>query len=432
MRSLLALSLTLLLADLSTADPVPDYWPYCDATPPLDPKCCSEVALSGRNSGRSLFRRTEICPSDGYTKPCCTKERPVITLTSDSLPLQCGSKYTDTKSDAIFTIGTCPTLPSDVYSGHSTQCLHIAPSLDESIVGKVTDTSLQISKDPLNADNTPNGLGTWNGNKYCNKISGVCDVPLDVITYGSSTCPGPVYLAYHVSTTVGGTCFARSDPPLTINPKGRWFLYIKLDFTCTKECVENCCCKKPVETKQCGAGTAFGYNIKCDPTGILPCDYYLRSICTANRWGWWHEIPSASLPYTSDLYVGAGQNKLTNGYIVGTATLEKCPSDSTKICVTYKITKSGYSIAQAHVDVQCTKPTESKPPGPKELPCAPGDYEPFHETCPKDGSMWTASYDLKCDTYYAIFHAAITRSAPISDTCTAVNCLTYSDPSSGP
>jgi len=433
---------TFLIGFLLAGASVAHILPYCDEANP--PACCTNVPK--RRAARNLFARTgeeeeDTCPAGSFGDPCCpgsTSGPPEVS--NGKIDLQCGANFGDDPQDVddgvTFIVKTC-TLPQ------TGLCLVISSTP----VGTITDTHLHLSGSPLTGSNVPpNGLGNWNSNGYCTKLTGVCEVPLSAIMTllaTSNLCTAKLYAAYHISLSSGPTCFARGDRIGDPNAKpARWFMYVKISFTCPSGCGEKCCCKNPVEPptdKYCADGTAFGYNTVCPRSGTDPpdeptCPYYLQDR-DCKRWGWYHKIDS--LPYTSDLYVGAGHNNVeTKGHKVGTAEVELCDGGA-NYCVTYTM-DSGYHINAAHVEIQCSEivKKEGGKDGTQGYPCAPGSYN-IQSTCPiESGETWIGKTEA-CDPetpLWAIFHGAVTKKVspgdPLYATCSNVDC-SFQDPDPG-
>ncbi|KAF2677993.1 hypothetical protein K458DRAFT_423530 [Lentithecium fluviatile CBS 122367] len=126
--------------------------------------------------------------------------------------------------------------------------------------------------------------------------------------------------------------------------------YFELAYRCTA------CPTCQEVTKYCSFGTAFGYK---DPTLSKTLDSLSATGC--NRWGWYEQVPFASLAgLTGRLLVGAGLNDLSKATDVGSWTAVVAGG---KVSVTYQAS-TGYSLADVHVDVRCSLPTS----------CAPGRY----------------------------------------------------------
>jgi len=434
---------TFLVGLLLAAGSVADVLPYCDgAHRPTDPTCCTNV-LPKRRPVRNLFARVtnDTCPTNSFGDPCCTASAPgPPEVSNGKIDLQCGSKFGDDQQDVkdgvTFVVKTCTPPQTGL-------CLFISSTP----VGTISDTHLHLSASPLTGNNVPpNGLGNWNSNSYCTKLTGVCIIPLSDIAIlfpGSTLCGAKLYAAYHISLSSGPTCFARGD--LIGDPDARparWFMYVTISFTCPTVCTAKCCCKNPVEPppdKYCADGTAFGYNPVCDKSGTDPpvddpptCQYYLNDR-NCNRWGWYHKI--TSLPYESILYVGAAHNNvLTKGHKVGTAKVELCDG-GTNYCVTYTM-DPGYHISAAHVEIQCSEivKRQTGQGGTGGYPCAPGQYN-IKSSCPiGTGETWTGKI-AACPNgtpIWAIFHGAVTKKVSPGDpnyaTCSNVNCDTFQDP----
>jgi len=430
---------TFLIGLLLASGSIAHELPVCDDEhTPTNPDCCT-IAVPKRRAARNLFARTgedETCPADTFGDPCCTESAPGPPVVSNGkIDLQCGSKWNDDPQDVddgvTFIIKDCTPPQTGL-------CLVISSTP----VGTITDTHLHLSGSPLTGSNVPpNGLGNWNSNGYCTKLTGVCEVPLSAIMTilgTSNLCNNAkLYAAYHISLSSGPTCFARGDLIGDPNAKpARWFMYVTISFTCPDVCTAKCCCKNPDEPptdKYCADGTAFGYNPACKPRGTddpdgATCPYYLEDR-ECNRWGWYHKIDSLS--YSSDLYVGAGHNNIVDkGHKVGTATVELCDGGA-NYCVTYTM-DSGYHISAAHVEIRCTEITK-KTQG-SGFPCAPGSYN-IKSTCPiGSGETWTGKTEA-CDPetpIWAIFHGAVTKKALPGDTCSEVVCEDFQDPPDAP
>lgn len=411
-------STILSLTAIFTGYVLADTPPTCGTTGsniPVKPGCCPKApAKRLRRSAREIFARTDspTCPTPAfYGESCCTREFAKPTLVSSTFNLQCGANgAADIVNGAVkVEIVGCNT--ADDLDGEDTCILKVSSTP----AGTITDTHLEISTSAWTGTEYPgNAPASWTYTSYCDKTTGVCQVPFKKIKGGVSTlCDKKLYIAYHASTTDGTTSkTCTGDGTLIPGQSGkRWWEYLTLDFICPQTCVDWCCCEQPEQpeppkpsTKTCGMGTAFGYaNGAKNLNGLAACD--------ANRWGWYFATSQTSL--NGKLIVGAGGNDLTKGTPVGTWSSEV---EGSNIKFKYELydddTNGHFDLSSVHVYASCTEPAT----------CAPGRFT-F-----KDDDSLTGSSDTSfpntvkvaagtCSTYYLIFHATINKQIPSTDTC---------------
>jgi hypothetical protein len=181
--------------------------------------------------------------------------------------------------------------------------------------------------------------------------------------------------------------------------------YFELSYRCTA------CPTCPNVTEYCPFGTAFGYNAQSKALNTL-------SLNTCKRWGWYEDVPYASLPgITGSLYVGAGLNDISKATQVGTWSASV--SGGT-VAITYSLTSS-YDVVEVHVDVRCSLPQT----------CAPGQYvytNTAFSNNPATTTYTTPGIPIPCSSgdVYLIVHAKV--NSAISIPATATSTFTCSSP----
>ncbi|KAH7020830.1 uncharacterized protein B0I36DRAFT_333240 [Microdochium trichocladiopsis] len=166
--------------------------------------------------------------------------------------------------------------------------------------------------------------------------------------------------------------------------------------------------------KPCGFGTAFGYQ---NPYGNCKKSYTLntQSGQGCNRWGWYETPSSQDLRsgIGGPLYVGAGGNDISKAIDVGTWSAKL--NSQGRVVVTYAL-DAGYSLSEAHVDVECL-PIDK---------CAPGQYT-YNSGAIANLRTWTTSpipYPPSCsgnNKVALIVHAAVNKLTS-ANTCPAPKC----------
>lgn len=139
-----------------------------------------------------------------------------------------------------------------------------------------------------------------------------------------------------------------------------------------------------------GTGYVFTTNKKSNP------ENYASLKLTQNRWGWAGNV-TADGSYTFDIYAGAGLNKISNGTLVGSATITK---SGTSVSVSYNMA-SGYSMQEIHIYAGDFAPTT----------IAPGQYgyiQYFGDNAADYVTSHSASFDVadtNGDGVWIIAHA---------------------------
>lgn len=399
MSSIFSIALLAVLAFTSTAQAT-----GLD-TCPVDLACCVNPSI------RSLFRRTGT--GDCSTKTCCQTTTNVLT-TNTQKTLQCGKDSAKTSTVTV-TVEDCPTIADG-------KCIHVAYAN----VGTTTFTEVHLQIDDVPITNS--APGQFSFNSYCSitnlGMTADCWVPvskvLGVFTPPATTlCDKDIWVAAHATITDGNTCWGAGAP--IVQTAKNWAMNFKVSFTCPPVCTKSCCCPEITPpTKECEFGTAFAYNAICPLDGSTACNWYLNQLgCT--RWGWYFGLSQAQVDsgFTAELIVGAGQNDVTKGTHVGTASISDGPSAGT-VHIAYDM-DPGYEVNVAHVMITCSPVIP--PPHGANPNCAPGLYT-INSGCLTGGSRshWSVDYSISCPTYYIIMHGAIARTVPNTDSCTAIDC----------
>lgn len=254
--------------------------PYAMATPPT---CLTDLACCSTPGRRSIFPREE-CPAG--IKKCCEKTDKVVHVSTSTSTLQCGNSN-EAQAPLTTEIKPCP-------SDSTKPCLHFNfGSTTDGI--NYQDVHLGLSATAF-SDFT--GPGQLNSNSFCSLTNGGasadCYVPLSTIssTYFSSgeLCLKELYVVAHVSypdagAVNGNTCYGTgTEIPRTKPGNGNWAMQFTLGFTCTNECVKECCCPAPpVPDVWCPIGTAYGYvnGLSKTEDSIVPlpntCKHWVRT-----------------------------------------------------------------------------------------------------------------------------------------------------------
>lgn len=383
---------------------------------PIKSTCCPrDPAKRLRRSAREIFARTDspTCETPKYYgDSCCTHEFSKPTLDKGTFNLQCGANGV---ADIVNSAVKAEIIGCD--SGDDLTKDTCILKISSTPVGSITDTHLEISTSAWTSANYPaKNPPSWSYTSYCDKTTGVCQVPLNKIGDGASAlCDKPLNIAYHASTSEGKTCTG-DGTRIPGQPGNRWWEYLTLDFTCPKVCDGWCCCEKPVvappppppSTKVCDIGTAFGHGagakaLNGNDGGSAVCN-------TANRWGWYFATSETSA--SGKLIVGAGGNDLTKGTTVGTWSSEKTGSAITFSYNLYDDNTNGhFDLSSVHVQASCTKPTK----------CGPGQFTFKDDNLSgSSDTSYTKTFSVdggSCSTYYLIFHASVNKQVLETETC---------------
>jgi hypothetical protein len=164
--------------------------------------------------------------------------------------------------------------------------------------------------------------------------------------------------------------------------KGSWAMYSSLDFTCPPEPET----VAPVqECSELGTGYAVG-----EKTFLQDGD----DLTIGTKWGWQITVPAGDGVTVRDIYVGAGQNDLRKGTLVGTLTITRLNGD---VQVAYAM-DDGFVMSATHLYV-----------GTKYVATtAPGLYGNLHDPLDNasDDSYTVADPDPSLDLY-VVAHAAV-------------------------
>jgi hypothetical protein len=280
------------------------------------------------------------------------------------------------------------------------QCLHFDFGSNSAGIA-YQDVHLGLYTSQLTEFIAPGQLNAYKPINYCKLTNGdmtaYCDVSLDdlssIFLNGANLCTSSLWVVAHVSypssdgppPVNGNTCYGQGLPVGSAN----WAMQFKIFFSCTTDCIKQCCCPAPVSDVWCPIGTAYGYNSDVAiPENTL-------TLTTCNHWGWYLKI--ATLPLSGTLYVGAGQNDISKGTDVGTFTI-------TASGVQYTFS-SDYKATETHVYAKCSAPTD----------CSPGKLGY------KADSTGFASISLTCSPYYYyVVHAAVSKKYPGGTDCSTV------------
>jgi len=203
-------------------------------------------------------------------------------------------------------------------------------------------------------------------------------IPLSAIVLDANKC---LFIAAHSSmkNIVNGTVI-RTETGWAGDikfPGKNWATYFNY-------CLRTCDTPPPPPVTTCDTAYMFGNNT-------------FNSLQLSEKWGWVTSYSNVTNgTYTYNLYAGAGQNNINNGYLAGTVTVV---IQGSNIQVTLNATHSGTVFTESHVYLSDSPPTTA----------APGQYgnqhtlnntttDTYNLTYSGDGSFWLIVHAGVCTT----------------------------------
>lgn len=223
-----------------------------------------------------------------------------------------------------------------------------------------------------NGNPTP-GKFPYKASFSASKSTHTFTIPLSNIVRDANGC---MYIAAHSSlkkvvngTTVQTETGWAGDLDF---PGANWATYFQY---CTRTC-------EPELEATCETAFMFGNTT-------------FNSLQIGQRWGWANQFTNvADGTYTFNLYTGAGQNNLNNGFLIGTVSVTVA---GTNVNVTYNLTSDGYVITSTHVYLSDAIPTTTAPGLYGNQHTLNSTSDSYNLTYSGDGSFWLVAHAVVCE-----------------------------------
>jgi hypothetical protein len=297
---------------------------------------------------------------DGSLDMTTLKSTTTIPL-ADGTPIEaCGTATFDLIAGQTIDAG-------DVVVSNDATTLYITVTSTAGFQDKEGNIKMWIGTDFTSAT-TLDGGGIQRPNQFPIHIQ----VPVGVTSYtytlplnnnailGYAGCPQLLYIVVHADVLVGSTdgsgtttvkgetAFSNGNTGSEVGKKSWWFY-----STYTTQC---CLTTPPdptgrLETAFAKGGYVFTTDRKSNPENLPTLGL------TKNRWGWASKLIARTEDYVFPIYAGAGLNKLSNGVLVGTATVN---FNGGFVTVKYDLAV-GYSLTEVHIYQGMNAPTTLAP-----------------------------------------------------------------------